>query len=350
MRDVLEFRWPVPVKGYELVDACLVGRRPDLGPRYAGMAQAPGHGEDQAWTWVEPLKNEGLFREFSELDTDAQSVRAFANRYGWLGVGEPAAAEVRSQVGGSVYRVYVAEPLERWSEEVRAMHDMVAVWDRLAEYLDGRRPHAPDLMQLEPNAAQELRDLLAKYDGDPELEAIPPKTYRPPLANPAGLAWPITVVEPERQLLRVGPASLWTTLHFIKSTTNQRLRLHTAVVMGVSDATDMLHLVVSPLNLLGALWLQFAGSIDAGARWRRCAAPDCDNWIQVSTSPGVPGRSAAARYCQDSHRCRKAAERYRRKRAATLDEQHYSVAEIARMLNVPEKSVLGYLGISEVEE
>lgn len=64
-----------------------------------------------------------------------------------------------------------------------------------------------------------------------------------------------------------------------------------------------------PKTLLAAIWLQFALSIDAKTRWKRCK--NCRAWMEISLSP--TGRSPRAKYCGDA--CKHGAFRARQRAA-----------------------------------
>ncbi|MBL8294953.1 MAG: hypothetical protein JNN08_24120 [Bryobacterales bacterium] len=58
-----------------------------------------------------------------------------------------------------------------------------------------------------------------------------------------------------------------------------------------------------PRSLLGAIWLQFAGGVCGGRKYRRCDAEDCGNWFEVA---GGRDRSARSdkRFCSPACKVR----------------------------------------------
>lgn len=63
-----------------------------------------------------------------------------------------------------------------------------------------------------------------------------------------------------------------------------------------------------PTNLLAAMWLQFALSIDLKREYRKCKNKKCSAWIEISSGDG--GRTSKTEYCGDT--CKHAAYRSRR--------------------------------------
>lgn len=65
------------------------------------------------------------------------------------------------------------------------------------------------------------------------------------------------------------------------------------------------NLVVMPMHLLGALWLQLADAVERGARYRPCAV--CGSEFEIKD-----GRSKGRRYCSGA--CKKRGQRARNTR------------------------------------
>jgi transposase-like protein len=98
-------------------------------------------------------------------------------------------------------------------------------------------------------------------------------------------------------------------------------------------------LYVNPKNLLGALWVQLAESIDKGQSSKRCS--ECGEWMLLA-----PGTSRSDReFCSD--RCRVNAFRKRKKPAARLYRKGMAPSAIAKMLGSDSETVRGWLGLAK---
>jgi hypothetical protein len=99
-----------------------------------------------------------------------------------------------------------------------------------------------------------------------------------------------------------------------------------------------LRVCLQPQNLLGALWLQFAASVDVLKSFLKCAL--CDAPFEISRDPRT-GKRTDARFC--SARCRVNHYRSRIERARRLRAAGRSEVEIARELKAQLSTVRAWL-------
>ena len=99
--------------------------------------------------------------------------------------------------------------------------------------------------------------------------------------------------------------------------------------------------VIVPTTLLGGIWMQFALAYLEAKKYRECHNAECKygGWFEVAKPKSDrPRRQRAdARYCSTD--CQTHAYRRRKEQARRLHNKGLSIAEIARELDVKEKSV-----------
>jgi len=212
-----------------------------------------------------------LFRRFIALEPTEDAILGFAQRCGMLTSGTLIHRSVSSDVG----EVRLAEPLALWRAEIVAMRSMVEVWDAVQESKPER------LLQL-----------------------VKMKNRR----RPEGTSYWVSYKESRRLYTVLRPARVgiarsnigWRALFLVQKVVNERLTDHTAPLLSTTaDHTplrkgkgDRLRMDVSPLNLLGALWLQFARGIEGDREYRCCAA--CGEWLEIA--PG--SYTKRVRFCR----------------------------------------------------
>jgi hypothetical protein len=139
MGRLLRFLQSVTTTGYKWVRAKPLPMSSDQPPPPEDLLLTDGIavGEPRLLRVYNALAKRGLFREFAELwvslsdtQTDAfrERCRAFANRYGLLGVEQQFFTDAADGENG---HVYIGEPLRVWTKAVQDMHDAVDLWDRL---------------------------------------------------------------------------------------------------------------------------------------------------------------------------------------------------------------------------
>ena len=245
----------------------------------------PNHAEDAGLRSFEPLDHfEGLFRTFSETDPTPSGILSFASKFGLL-----TGPEESPTYPGEFYvaELYGKEPvhverLADWFGQICYMRDAISFWDKvksqdvkgLSKYLrwnDGKLAYWTDYQGLNP-------EFTLVYD----------------TGSPAG------------QALGFREGDLLEPAMFLASTiANLNLESRVSPHLELSGSFLTPRLAIRPLNLLGALWLQFARAIDGDREYRACQK--CGTWFEI----GSKGHSRAKRFC--SNRCRMAFSRARKK-------------------------------------
>jgi hypothetical protein len=232
-----------------------------------------------------------LYREFGSLPGQPETIKAFAERYGLLGVGR----DVTDSEGRAVH----AESIEIWNDEIRAMYGVLVRTDAirqgfvkgsLAHHLIDSASHEKASSEIDPNEAQKHR-----------------------------------VQDLRDWLLR---------------TLNDRLRQH--VFTQVVEEGGRRRFVQEPTTLLGALWLQCGRAIISERDFRQCQY--CRKTFEVATAlTGRKKRRPDARFCPGNvcrakfHQARKFEARRRKRR------EGQPIWQIADEMNVPAARVQKWL-------
>jgi hypothetical protein len=214
------------------------------------------------------LRSVGLHREFASLDTTPEAVKAFADRYGLLGV------HLRMPyVFEGKRRNFYGEPLHRWQESIIVFGVMLNIWQLI---------QARDVAKL---------GMLVEWEG---MDSVSIKI----IYRRAGAAYEFSPRERERD----GFISMGTTLlasrsagvqqqllrkwdyrnpmppviHFLHDEINSALEKYTA-----SRLTTDGDVVPSPKTLLGAIWTMFA--LEVTGKYNMAKCPGCGQWFYPST-------------------------------------------------------------------
>ena len=124
-------------------------------------------------------------------------------------------------------------------------------------------------------------------------------------------------------------------LHYVQSTINQHLENRTGARLLWDAKRARLDLYTSPVDLIGAVWLQFARAVERDSKFRQCA--ECGIWFELA-----PGTARADKlYC--STPCRTKAYRKRQAEAARLHGEGRSLEDIARELDSDPDTVRGWI-------
>lgn len=275
----IEFSWNVAARGYRWIS--------QSGKRYLCAIDAleqpdwPGMLGTYERTYRPLEERTGLFREFVELKPTEAQILEFANRYGQLGLHVDLPHE--APFGLTLLR---CETLEAWKQEIEDLTSAVSLWDALAA---GRREE------------------LARFKGQFDLEQLPLAFQR------------------RFHLDEDDPAMA--ALSAIQTRAEARLIKNVAARLLFPGNRPRLRVCLTPLNLLGAIWLQFVAAVDVLKRFQKCA--QCGAPFEISRDPRT-GKRIDARFC--STRCRVNQYRDRIERARRLRVAGRSDAEIAREL------------------
>ena len=271
-KDLVHFEWKVSDEGYSIdYEALTVD-----------------------WVSVElgrrtyPLDAEGaLFRIFGYTEISPAGILGFANTWGHLGF--------ESNLPNSTVSTAVfVEPLSKWRDEILTMRAALDLWDVIAardvetatsrvEFLEGG--------QVQVNV------------GGPFQPCIISGLKRSEVLTAAAVALCVCIDKK----------------------------------MGGSISVTMAHqehhprLLLSPVNLLSALWLQFANAISAEKDFHACRR--CGKWFEVG--PGAAKSHAV--FC--SNACRQSDYRARHSKAVELARDGTASNEIAKELDTPLETV-----------
>jgi hypothetical protein len=311
-RDPFHFFWPVPRAGYHWVAGSDGPQRWLVKHPPAAPSRLPNR-----VTW--PLRDEpNLFLTFAELGSSEEEILAFANQHGRLGL--EIARDLHASlpvVGGRA--VVVAELRKDWTRAIRRMR---LACELSAAIAGNDRAVFRRSIHEESWGRGRFSDHAVRF----EVPERPDAWLR------------VTPRDPEAQLLRRGDLRR-AAQALLQHAANEALELHTSARVLLDDETERQGLYVTPKNLLGAMWVQFAQSIDSGGSSKRCGK--CGNWMQLA-----PGTNRSDRdFCSD--RCRVNAYRQRKKSAVALHRKGMASRVIAKKIGSDLETVRGWLGLAK---
>lgn len=298
-----QFEWGIAREGYVWCDA-----RPFQDPQSA-LVRLGGKRFlipvfTLAWKRYYPMEEKpALYREFAAVEPTEVGIQAFANKYGFLGLGEPIAVAEEQHSHGEDLLIwqaelcYMAHAVCVWEAIQGHDHAALARWFRLEKheryaniYYEPDTPWPFGVPRVSPQTLydQEQRDItLFLFTNLPTARS--------------GLDVPAAVSEPDIPTNAAGLALAW-----LQCQLNVKLTAHVALYVGyMDDPTSRIPLALQtmPKNLCGALWLQFALALRGTERDQQCR--QCGEWFRVPAK----ARRASTAYC--STRCRVKAARQR---------------------------------------
>ena len=238
-----------------------------------------------------PLRDySGLFLTFAHAEPTNEGVRDFASQYGALGGRIP--DDMHPDEVLNYYATELAtEPVQFWIDEIRKMKQAVDIWDAVREATRG--DERTQLEEIIINASLAPDSFTAKENSDEKGV-----TYV--LSGPQDLDrfWGDRMTKCALLLLDRLLRTSMTRGNFVPTIAPARER----------KAFD---LGIKPINLLGAIWLQFARSLDVKKKYHPC--DECKTWFEVHPK----ARHRDINYC--SNRCRVSAYRERREKREAAD-------------------------------
>lgn len=270
--ELTQFVWYVPERGYRLIDAHEIPRKHGDTPRPYLAPVADNRDACPVYRYDPLLAHTGLFKTFAATDPTPESIVAFANKYGWLGVGTSFDA---------------GEPLHVWTNQILVLRSLVELWE-MAEKEDTKALrqrviwHGKDAVEYKYASSPQRKKGVAFIDVGAWIASreIKPDVFERLKAGDV-----------------VGPA-----YYYLQREINQALKDKVSPAMLWDKGRLGLYEV--PVSLLGAIWLQFAQAIDTRPEYRKC--PECRTWFAVSLDANRKSR----RYCSDA--CRAKAYRIRK--------------------------------------
>lgn len=314
------FLFQVSLNGYEWRD--LLDAKPErsshskryLVPQHAGD---PG---DFPVRVYDPSDEPALFRNFADLEDSETAIKSFADRYGPLG--GPVSKTVGIPVGSSTTKelVDLGETRDDWSQAVLELQHAIRFWDLAQD-----RNTTELAKHVVWKGSEEDEEYSVGFFG----KAQAPSTKRTSLQGGYWLIAHSTIGGGEINRFAYGDVIGPTVLH-VQSFANEKLKMSAQpyLVSGPNKLRPRVEL--KPIGLLGALWVQFARSIENDRHFRRCE--HCDTWFQYE-----PGRGRYPRkFCSQAH---KVASHRLAKKVAELERGGSSAQGIAKRLSVPVKRV-----------
>jgi hypothetical protein len=265
----------------------------------------------------------GLFRVFADTEPTQDGIKTFADRFGPLGRTIESQIPLDDQRNAKGVPLGTGEPLAAWNREILVMRFAIDIWvaarnadvsllERVIfwkedgsevrilshpELAKGQTPAAPDYVERALIASTHLGDAMSErfVQGD--------------LVKPA--------------------------LHYVQSTINAKLEGRASARLLWDAKRARFCLYMAPVDLIGALWLQFARAVERDSQFRKCA--ECGIWFELA-----PGTARADKlYC--STPCRIKAYRKRQAEAARLHGEGRSLEDIARDLDSDPDTVRGWI-------
>jgi len=265
--DPFMLKWGVPEAGYEWQKGS------DSEPHLVSRA------EIGSLVWIkEPLQNSGLFIEFANLKPTQDAIKQFANTWGDI-FSKYGPLDLMPQQKGSLSLIMGAS-FEKWKDAIGEMRVLVRLWEAVK---DPKHKRA-DLAKVITWAHGGVR-------------------YTIPFPHGAAHCW-LAHPEIDRELLaRFSPGDvLWPAKYALQAEINKRLANPeiSCVPRLIWTAERNQRIIFTPMNLLGAMWLQFAQAVTEEFQLRVCEG--CGKYFQIG--PGGK-RRADATTCGPACRQRK---------------------------------------------
>jgi hypothetical protein len=293
---LFDFHWPVPEDGFQWIKASGAGRDQLI------LVQAGAN--DHYYT---PLRvHSALFRELADTEPTPEGIKAFADRFGCLGLpafADPNTPPSRSKGSPFTSRLECieGERYEDWQKEIQALRHAVELWDMA---------RAGDEAGLSRHVRWSL---------DRQSVCI---TF---LSDEKGVDTDLMEELPESEWFRPGDV-IRPALFYVQGQVNRVLghlqRVSPQLVYEPQAGQLTLHFI--PENLLGAIWLQLAQAISGNKQYRQCQG--CKKWFELSPEVARTNRL----FCSD--KCRTRAYRGRKEQAQTMAKEGKSIKEIAKEL------------------
>jgi hypothetical protein len=316
----VDFNWHVAENGYRWLE--------DVSPAFVRTGGTPPFltealASEQSSPWLRqyrPLEEfSGLFRVFAGTELTRVAILAFANRFGPLG-GKLSIPIPIVENAQETQPIDFGEELHAWGIEIRAMWDVVKLWDlvRKADHKSLQECivwwEKPRMVVYEPPVGTTVRGRPIRSGPAREITVIAGENLRSDLFESFR---PGDVVEP----------AYWHLRHIV----NERLKDRASARLLQSRQGNRPTVNLIPTGLIGALWLQCAQAIENGNEFRQCA--ECGLWFELTP------RTARVDKIFCSSACRTRAYRKRQSEVAELHQKGMRPDKIARQLELDEDTV-----------
>lgn len=226
----------------------------------------------------------GLFLEFANTPLTAEGILTFANKWGLL---SNSRSRLLSTDGLSVRSIRIqsedsgdtsvhGEPLFKWLVSIKFMRHQWKIWEVIRD-----RNYEELARWITWTGASEVK-CFNRVVASPEN--FPERLHRMQTGD---------LLQPARYLLEDS---------FTQFNVLAQGGLSAHLVW--DHERDEWRTKVTPVDLMGALWLQFATTVSGQSQFRQC--PECATWIEIAPGSGRPEKT----YC--SNACRMRAYRKRK--------------------------------------
>jgi hypothetical protein len=322
--DVVSFSWRVVGSGYTWIRKEFYELEAEVSNGSAwALRDSTEIRDDRADSHYDPLKEyPGLFRDFAQLNPDdREAIRAFANRYGKLGIARPLKWKEPGQPDKSWPGAWV-ELHDDWKQQIHGMQAAVRIWDMiqkrdaigLSHFLRWKNVGRVESESWWYDTHHDVRE------GDP----VPERRVSEP-------------IQPVLDLLK--PDDVFTPAMFlVQRWVNSHLEGHVSPCLLYDLRLKSQVLRIVPSDLLGAMWLQLAEAIAGHKEFRACKS--CGKWIEISHLQ-ADNRTRRREFCSDA--CKLRDYRQRKDRARLLKSEGQSTREIAKELHTNEQTIKNWL-------
>jgi len=275
----LIFQWSVAADGYTWLSTTPPGEQKEG----LFLSTAAPTGSPVRMRRYFPFEETGMFRDFAATSPDRESIKAFADRYGLLGgakMGTLLPLPDRPRENG--FLTGSGERLSHWRHEIQRLRRSVELYDWT---------RADDLEALERVVIWE--DDRVSYQSHPDWSA----GQEIPSDRPMTFSTIASRHIHDDRLQRFDHGDLIKpALFYIQKEINERLNDETRLrLLWDPDEAQLTNCAV-PSSLLGAIWLQFALSVERGSSFRRCQ--ECSKWFEVSPKAGRSDKLFCSTVCR----------------------------------------------------
>lgn len=233
-----------------------------------------------------------LYRKFARLKTTRDAIVAFANSYGFIGIGMRVILDEGENPDGSLWTA--EENVEfghEWAREIGVMKAAVAILDLMDEALGVNVPELSEKFAYADGCWRVRRDLVPGYTQQGRADWIDLNIW----------------ADGEGCFETLGSGDLVVTAtEYLRVTANRQLAGRIQAVLVWDNDRSKASLVYKPTSLLGAMWLQFSTALAGTSNFRTCI--ECGNAFEFQRKDRV--------FCSEA--CQK---RYSRRKAKQAEDK-----------------------------
>ena len=320
---LLQFPWRVAKAGYSWVESHPVLGADQQRASFLTDGRPMGTAGLHVKEYQPLVAFPGLFRVFADTEPTEDGIKPFADRFGPLGRTVERQIPLSDQPNAKRVPIGMGESLSAWNGEILMMRLAIDIWEAARN---------GDVGRLE-------RVILWKEDGSGVQIMSHPELTKGQLPDaPAYVerAWIASAHLGDDMSGRFVQGDLVKpALHYVQSTINRQLEGRASARLLWDAKRARLGLYMVPVDLIGALWLQFTRAVERDSQFRKCA--ECGIWFELA-----PGTARADKlYCSTA--CRIKAYRKRQAEAARLHGEGRSLEDIARDLDSDPGTVRGWI-------